>query len=120
MLSDRLRIQSQHRFPELVLSAQVLLNCGGGGTCQVSLQHITALHDCTSASIVFFYLFWPQARSNIQMTIPAEHADLFCGHHQFNIIQNLSASLQLNQQLVALYAKSLCIPHAGWQPLWCI
>ncbi|KAL3138997.1 hypothetical protein ABBQ32_005801 [Trebouxia sp. C0010 RCD-2024] len=34
MLSDRLRIQTQHRFPELVLSAQVLLNCGGGGTCQ--------------------------------------------------------------------------------------
>ena len=35
MLSDRLRIQTQHRFPELVLSAQVLLNCGGGGTCHV-------------------------------------------------------------------------------------
>jgi len=35
MMSDRLRIQTQHRFPELVLSAQLLLNCGGGGTCHV-------------------------------------------------------------------------------------
>ena len=35
-LSDRLRISSQHRFPELVLSAQVLLNCGDAGTCHVS------------------------------------------------------------------------------------
>lgn len=37
MLSDRLRIQSDGKYPELVLSAQVLINCNGGGSCYVRL-----------------------------------------------------------------------------------
>ncbi|KAK9815670.1 hypothetical protein WJX72_007740 [[Myrmecia] bisecta] len=32
-LNDRLRIKYQDRFPEVVLSTQVLINCQGGGTC---------------------------------------------------------------------------------------
>lgn len=60
-LSDRLRIQSHHHDPELVLSAQVLLNCGGGGTCRVSviclLQFASLYHMPHQALASFTVLF---------------------------------------------------------------
>ena len=49
---------SQHKFPELVLSAQVLLNCGGGGTCHVSPleanRHTKYVLFCGSCMLDYF------------------------------------------------------------------
>ena len=81
MLSDRLRIQTQHRFPELVLSAQVLLNCGGGGTCNVRLlllcpSHLE-IHGCTTVSISMA-LNLPVMMLPVALLVPAIWLVLSC------------------------------------------
>src|SRR5690348_4156424 len=38
VLSDRLKFKRAGAWPELLLSSQVLINCNGGGSCQVRLM----------------------------------------------------------------------------------
>ena len=45
MLSDRLNIKYKRAFPERILSAQVLINCHGGGTCHVCPLLTPHMHE---------------------------------------------------------------------------
>ena len=123
MLSDRLRIQTQHRFPELVLSAQVLLNCGGGGTCNVSATVSQFLPDVMFVQVTscntqvacasMFTCHCDSSCSGLQL--PHCHSLVIFWSSKHQAASDLEASDALHD---AYKQDGHCMLCAGRQPIW--